>query len=99
MSELSPPYGRGLVHEGVDDNVSKAQRNQDIVAGDVIIRHLLMVRATHWLGALAFFLCLFTGFPIWSPVFGWMASLFGGLNVCRWLPPWSGVGFFVFTFW
>jgi formate dehydrogenase subunit gamma len=31
--------------------------------------------------------------PIWSPIFGWMAPLFGGLSVCRWLHPWLGVGF------
>src|SRR3954462_983307 len=99
MSELSPPLGRGLVHEGVDDGVAKAQRNQDVMAGDVIIRHRLMVRATHWLVALAFFVFLFTGVPLWSPGFGWVAALFGGLNVCRWLHPWSGVAFFLFTFW
>jgi len=100
MSELSPPYaGRGVVHPTVDAGVVGAQRNQDVMIGDVIVRHRLMVRVTHWLVALAFFLCLFTGFPIWSPVFGWMAALVGGLNVCRWLHPWSGVAFFVFTFW
>jgi formate dehydrogenase subunit gamma len=100
MSELSPPYaGRGIAHPTVDPGVLGAQRNQDVVVGDVIVRHRLMVRVTHWLVALAFFLCLFTGFPIWSPVFGWMAALVGGLNVCRWLHPWSGVAFFLFTFW
>ena len=25
------------------------------------------------------------------PVFGWMANLFGGLHVARWLHPWAGV--------
>ena len=31
--------------------------------------------------------------PIWTPVFAWMAPLFGGLQVCRWLHPWAGVAF------
>src|ERR1700674_1351697 len=98
MTELSPPYaGRGLTHPSVDAGVVGAQRNEDIVVGDVIVRHRLAVRVSHWLVALTFFLCLFTGFPIWSPVFGWMAGLVGGLNVCRWLHPWSGLAFFLFT--
>jgi formate dehydrogenase subunit gamma len=35
--------------------------------------------------------------PIWTPIFGWMASLFGGLSVCRWLHPWFGVAFVAAT--
>jgi formate dehydrogenase subunit gamma len=33
--------------------------------------------------------------PIWTPVFGWMAHLFGGLSVCRVVHPWAGVAFFI----
>jgi formate dehydrogenase subunit gamma len=33
--------------------------------------------------------------PIWTPVFGWMAHLFGGLTVCRLLHPWLGIAFFL----
>jgi formate dehydrogenase subunit gamma len=47
--------------------------------------------------ALTFFVCLFTGLPIWTPIFGWLAPLFGGLQVCRWLHPWSGIAFAVFA--
>jgi formate dehydrogenase subunit gamma len=36
---------------------------------------------------------LFTGLPIWTQIFRWMANLFGGLAVCRWLHPWAGVAF------
>ena len=49
----------------------------------------------HWTVALTFFVCLLTGMPIWTPVFGWMAHLFGGLSVCRVIHPWAGVAFFV----
>ena len=45
--------------------------------------------------ALSFAVAILTGMPIWTPVFGWMASFFGGLAVCRWLHPWAGSGFFV----
>ena len=65
------------------------------MVGDEIVRHRLATRAIHWTVALFFFLALFSGLPIWTPVFGWMAHLFGGLNVCRWLHPWAGVVFFV----
>jgi formate dehydrogenase beta subunit/formate dehydrogenase gamma subunit len=74
---------------------ASARRNEDIVVGGEIVRHRLSSRVIHWSVALFFFLALFTGMPIWSPVFGWMASLFGGLAVCRWLHAWMGIVFFV----
>jgi formate dehydrogenase subunit gamma len=74
-----------------------AARKEDIVVGDVIIRHKLSNRLIHWAVALTFAVLLLTGLPIWTPIFGWMASLFGGLSVCRWLHPWAGVAFIVFS--
>src|SRR5262249_27370149 len=50
-------------------------------------------RVIHWSVALFFFVALFSGLPIWTPVFGGLAPLFGGLHVCRWLHPWAGVLF------
>ena len=67
---------------------------EDTPIGTEIQRHGLLARAIHWLVALTLVLCLGTGMPIWYPVFGWMAHLFGGLQVCRWLHPWFGVAFF-----
>jgi len=61
--------------------------------GDVIVRHRLASRVIHWSVALFFFVALFSGLPIWTPVFGGLASLFGGLHVCRWLHPWAGLLF------
>jgi formate dehydrogenase subunit gamma len=49
--------------------------------------------------AVLFFLCLLTGLPIWTPVFGWMANFVGGLTVARWLHPWAGVLFFGASLW
>jgi len=66
---------------------------EDTVVGDQIVRHGLASRVIHWSVALLFFVALFTGLPIWTPIFGWMAGLFGGLAVCRWLHPWAGIGF------
>ncbi len=59
-----------------------------------IVRHSLPSRVIHWSVAICFFVCLFSGMPIWSPIFGWMAHFFGGLETCRWLHPLAGVAFF-----
>jgi len=69
----------------------RARTEQDVLVGDEIVRHRLSARVIHWTVAALFFLCLLTGLPIWMPVFGWMAHLFGGLHVARWLHPWAGV--------
>jgi formate dehydrogenase subunit gamma len=74
---------------------ASARRNEDIVVGGEIVRHRLSSRIIHWSVALFFFLTLFTGLPIWSPVFGWMATLFGGLQVAGWLHAWLGIALFV----
>ena len=76
-----------------DFAVSVARRREDVVAGEEIVRHSFASRVIHWTTAVTFFLCLFTGMPIWTPVFGWMSVFFGGLAVCRWLHPLLGVAF------
>ena len=73
--------------------VSIARRREDVVAGEEIVRHNLLSRVLHWWTAGTFALCLLTGLPIWTPVFGWMSVFFGGLEVCRWLHPLLGVAF------
>jgi formate dehydrogenase subunit gamma len=70
-----------------------ASRREDVAVGDEIVRHKLASRLIHWSVALTFVGALFTGMPIWSPVFSWMSYFFGGLSVCRWLPTWLGVAF------
>jgi len=71
-------------------------RNRDsIVVGNEIVRHKLSTRLIHWSVALTFFLCVITGMPIWIPIFGWMASLVGGLEVARLIHPYTGVLFFI----
>jgi formate dehydrogenase subunit gamma len=78
----------------LDPAIVRARDVEDVVVGNEIVRHRLASRVIHWLVALAFFVALLTGLPIWTPIFGWMAGLFGGLQVCRWLHPWAGVVFF-----
>ena len=81
----------------MDPAVLVAREKEDVLVGNEIIRHKLSSRVIHWCVSVTFVACLLTGMPIWTPVFGWMASLFGGLTVCRALHPWLGVAFFVFS--
>lgn len=79
----------------MDSAVVVARSREDVVVGAEIVRHRLFSRLVHWTVALTFVVGMLTGMPIWTPVFGWMAYLFGGLSVCRLLHPWVGVAFFV----
>jgi formate dehydrogenase subunit gamma len=88
MSAVTP-------HRPMDPAVVAAQTTEDVVVGNEIIRHNRASRLIHWTVALTFFVSLLTGMPIWTPVFGWMAQLFGGLSVCRVIHPWAGVAFFL----
>ncbi len=72
-----------------DPAMARARSAEDVVVGDEIVRERLSARLVHWTVALTFFVCLFTGLPIWTPYLGVFAYLFGGLHVCRW----AGVAF------
>lgn len=79
----------------MDAAVITAQTRENVVVGNEIVRHKRASRLIHWSVAVTFFVCLLTGMPIWTPIFGWMAHLFGGLSVCRVLHPWAGLAFFL----
>ncbi len=81
----------------MDEAVIVGRDRENVVVGNEIIRHRLSSRVIHWCVAVTFIVCLLTGLPIWTPVFAWMAPLFGGLQVCRWLHPWAGVAFSIAT--
>jgi len=98
MRNLAPHVSAPAVR-AVDEAVVRGRHTENVVVGEEIIRHKLLSRVIHWSVALTFFLALLSGLPIWTPVFGWMAHLFGGLAVCRWLHPWFGIVFFVFALW
>src|SRR5258708_3298822 len=90
MSELRIPGATGV---GGPTAIQVARDKEDVLVGDEIVRHRLSSRFIHWTVAVFFVTALLTGMPIWSPVFGWMANLFGGLSVCRWLHAWLGIAF------
>ncbi len=82
-------------HAPMDPAIVVGRTREDVVVGSEIVRHRLWSRLAHWIVALTFVVCLLTGMPIWTPVFGWMANLFGGLSVCRVIHPWAGIAFFI----
>src|SRR5205085_645669 len=93
------PQGAAVPVGAGDPAVVAARSRENVVIGDELVRHRMSSRVMHWTVAISFLVLLFTGLPIWSPLFGWMASLFGGLHVCRWLHPWAGVVFIVGCLW
>jgi formate dehydrogenase subunit gamma len=73
--------------------VVRAREEENVLVGSELLRHRYSSRLIHWAVAVAFLLCLVSGLPIWTPIFGWVAPLVGGLYVCRWLHPWTGAAF------
>jgi len=98
MSEVAVP-GQTKQSGVGDAAVVRARKNEDVVVGGEIVRHRLSSRVMHWTVAVTFFLALFTGLPIWIPIFQWMGSFFGGLSTCRVLHPWFGVAFAAASVW
>jgi formate dehydrogenase subunit gamma len=87
-----------VIHgQHIDPAIVVARGKENVLIGHEIIRHRRSARLIHWGVALSFLISMLSGMPIWTPVFGWMATFLGGLEVCRWLHPWAGIFFFVFS--
>jgi formate dehydrogenase subunit gamma len=87
-----------VIHgQNVDSAIIAGRKRDNVIVGGEIVRHRRATRLIHWTVALTFFIALFSGMPIWSPLFGWMASLVGGLEVARLIHPYAGVAFFIIS--
>ena len=70
-----------------------------IVRRGELLRHPVYTRFLHWSVAIFFILSLLTGFAIYSPwLYRWLAPLFGGGPMTRFLHPWFGLLFDVAFF-
>jgi formate dehydrogenase subunit gamma len=73
-----------------------------VVRRGELLRHPVYTRLLHWSVAIFFVLSLLTGFAIYSPwLYRWLAPLFGGGPMTRFLHPWFGLLFdvaFLFQF-
>src|SRR5580765_9106147 len=64
-----------------------------------LLRHPVYTRVLHWLVAISFVLSLLSGFAIYSPwLFRFLAPIFGGGPMTRFLHPWFGIFFDTFFF-
>jgi len=76
-----------------------SQHGQTVVHRGELLRHPVYTRILHWCVALSFILALFSGFAIYSPwLYRWLAPLFGGGPMARFLHPWFGLFFVIFFF-
>jgi len=83
--------------EHVESAVIAARRRDNIIVDGEIIRHRAATRWIHWGVAITFFLSLFSGMPIWTPIFRWMAALVGGMEAARVIHPYAGLAFFIMS--
>ena len=79
----------------VNAPIAVGRDRDNVVVADEIVRHRRATRLIHWSGAITFVIAMITGMPIWTPLFGWMASLVGGLETARLIHPYAGVLFFI----
>jgi formate dehydrogenase subunit gamma len=64
-----------------------------------ILRHSVAERVAHWAVAMVFLFLFFSGLALFHPIFFWLAGLFGGGPLMRWLHPITGVVLAVLFFW
>jgi formate dehydrogenase subunit gamma len=79
----------------VETPIVVARTRDNVIIGEEVVRHRFATRLIHWTVALTFFIALISGMPIWTPLFGWMAYLVGGLEAARVIHPYAGVAFFI----
>lgn len=70
-----------------------------VVREGELLRHETYTRFIHWTVAIFFFAALLSGLAIYSPwTFRWLAPLFGGGAMTRFLHPWFGAAFVIAWF-
>jgi formate dehydrogenase subunit gamma len=67
-----------------------------VVREGELLRHPTYTRFLHWTVAIFFFAALLSGLAVYSPwTFSWLAPLFGGGPMTRFLHPWFGIAFVI----
>ena len=87
MTTSAEPYDETVVRD-------LGGLGRTVVHEDELLRHTTYTRFLHWTVAIFFFAALLSGLAVYSPwTFRWLAPLFGGGPMTRFLHPWFGVGF------
>jgi formate dehydrogenase subunit gamma len=75
------------------------QHGRTVIHRNELLRHPVYTRILHWSVAVSFILALLSGFAIYSPwLFSWLAPIFGGGAMTRFLHPWFGLVFNILFF-
>jgi len=70
-----------------------------VVPEEQVLRYDFSERAAHWINALAYSYCLFTGLALFTPYLFWLAYVFGGAPTIRFWHPWVGLVYTVTILW
>jgi formate dehydrogenase subunit gamma len=68
-------------------------------AEDQVQRYTYKERLCHWISAVTYLYCFFTGLAIYSPYLFWIATILGGGPTVRFWHPIFGVGFVATAIW
>jgi formate dehydrogenase subunit gamma len=69
------------------------------VPEEQVVRYTFAERANHWINALSYSYCLFTGLALFTPYLYWLATVLGGGGTIRFWHPWAGLVYLVSIFW
>jgi formate dehydrogenase subunit gamma len=69
------------------------------VPDDQIVRYTFDERANHWINALSYSYCLFTGLALFTPYMYWLAAVLGGGPTIRFWHPWVGLVYVASILW
>lgn len=69
------------------------------VGEDQVVRYSYDERVNHWINAISYSYCLFTGLALFTPYLYWMAAVLGGGGTVRYWHPWIGLVYVASIFW
>jgi formate dehydrogenase subunit gamma len=69
------------------------------VPEEQVVRYTFDERANHWVNALSYSYCLFTGLALFTPYLYWLAAVLGGGGTIRYWHPWAGLVYLASILW
>ena len=69
------------------------------VREEQVVRYAFDERANHWINAISYSYCLFTGLALFTPYLYWLGAVLGGGGTIRFWHPWVGLVYMVSILW
>ncbi len=66
-------------------------QSKTAVPEEQVVRYTYPERFTHWINAISYGYCLFTGLALFTPYMFWMGTVLGGGGTIRYWHPWIGL--------